>query len=364
MTGIYIHIPFCKTKCPYCDFYSFKAEDKQKDSYLEAVLLCLSGYKNKISDEIDTVYFGGGTPSVFGGKRIAQVIEFIRMNYNLTNDAEITVECNPSSVDEDLVFHLKKAGVNRISMGIQSAVDKERKILGRLSDRQELENAVKLFTNEGITNLSLDLMLGIPHQSKESLRESLGFAVKSGVKHISAYMLKIEEGTPFSKMSLPLPDEDEVCDFYLDTVSFLKEHGFMQYEVSNFALDGFESRHNLRYWKCEEYLGIGPSAHSFLGGERFYFSRDFDSFITNPTPVPDGKGGDEVEFVMLSLRLSSGLEYDTFEKKYNKRLPENIIKKAEKFQKMGLLTADGKSIRLNEKGFLVSNTIINELTDY
>ena len=363
MTGIYIHIPFCKTKCPYCDFYSFKAEDKQKDSYLKAVLLCLMEYRDKISTEIDTVYFGGGTPSVFGGERIAQVIELIRNNYQLTNNAEITVECNPSSVDECLVAHLKKAGVNRISMGMQSAVDKERKSLGRLSGRQELENAVKLFNKAGITNISLDLMLGIPHQTKESLTESLSFAVNSGVKHISAYMLKIEEGTPFARMTLPLPDEDEVCDFYLDTVSFLRDHGFMQYEISNFAKEGFESRHNLRYWQCKEYLGIGPSAHSFLGGERFYFSRDFDSFLANPTPISDGKGGDEEEFIMLNLRLSTGLSFEKFKERYNKCISENIIKKAENFQKAGLLTVDEKGIRLNEKGFLLSNTIISQLID-
>ncbi len=364
MTGIYIHIPFCKTKCPYCDFYSFKAEDKQKDSYLKGVLLCLSDYRNKVCDKDDTIYFGGGTPSVFGGERIAEVIKFTRENYTISESTEITVECNPSSVDECLVTHLKKAGVNRISMGMQSAVDKERKSLGRLSGRQELEKAAKLFTDEGITNLSLDLMLGIPHQTKESLTESLSFAVSSGVKHISAYMLKIEEGTPFSKMTLPLPDEDEVCDFYLDTVSFLKKHGFMQYEVSNFALEGFESRHNLKYWQCEEYLGIGPSAHSFLGGERFYFSRDFDTFVTKPVAIYDGKGGDEEEFIMLCLRLSKGLEFEKFQKKYNKSLPDNIIKKAERFKKAGLLTIDEKGIRLNEKGFLLSNSIIADLTDY
>ncbi|MBQ7006170.1 MAG: radical SAM family heme chaperone HemW [Clostridia bacterium] len=364
MTGIYIHIPFCNAKCPYCDFYSFKAENQQKDSYLKAVLLCLSDFSDKITGPVDTVYFGGGTPSVFGGERIAEVISFIRDRFTLTADAEITVECNPSSVGEALVSHLKKAGVNRISMGMQSAVDKERQSLGRLSGTAETEKAISLFRQEGITNISLDLMLGIPHQTTESLRESLDFATKSGATHVSAYMLKIEEGTPFYGMTLPLPEEDEVCELYLETVRYLKEKGFLQYEISNFAKKGFESRHNLRYWKCEEYLGVGPSAHSFINGKRFYFPRDFDSFIKSPQPIYDGEGGDEEEYIMLRLRLSQGIDFALYKKRYNKTFPQNIIKKAEKFRKAGLLTVDSKGIRLNEEGFLLSNTIIAELTDF
>lgn len=364
MTGIYIHIPFCKSKCPYCDFYSFKAENQQKDSYLKAVLLCLSDYRNKIDGAVDTVYFGGGTPSVFGGERIAQVTDFIKEHFRLTADAEITVECNPSSVDGELVVWLKKAGVNRISMGMQSAVDKERYRLGRLSGKGDVLKAVKLFKDAKITNISLDLMLGIPHQTRQSLTESLDFATESGATHISAYMLKIEEGTPFASMTLPLPDEDEVCELYLETVAYLKKKGFAQYEVSNFSLPGFESRHNLRYWKCEEYLGVGPSAHSFLSGERFYFPRDFRSFIKKPTPVYDGKGGDEQEYIMLSLRLTEGIDFAKYEKRYGKAFPQSIIEKAERLHKAGLLTADSEGIRLNEKGFLLSNTIIAELTDF
>ncbi len=309
------------------------------------------------------MYFGGGTPSVFGGERIAEVIDFIRENFSLTPDAEITVECNPSSVDKELVAHLKKAGVNRISMGMQSAVDRERQSLGRISGKADTKKAIALFKEEGINNISLDLMLGIPHQSKESLKESLDFATESGATHISAYMLKIEVGTPFYSMALPLPDEDEVCELYLETVRYLKEKGFLQYEISNFALKGFESRHNLRYWKCEEYLGIGPSAHSFLGGKRFYFPRDFDSFIKKTAAIYDGEGGDEEEYIMLRLRLTEGIDFYLYEKKYSKPFPQNIIKKAEKFRQMGLLTLDSKGIRLNEKGFLLSNTIISELTD-
>lgn len=362
MTGIYIHIPFCKTKCPYCDFYSFKADENQKDSYLLAVLSCLEGYRHRIKNSVDTVYFGGGTPSVFGGERISRIIDFVRKNYKLLKDAEITVECNPSSVDQELVGHLKKAGVNRISMGMQSAVEKERKKLGRLSGKDEVKKAISLFKKAGIDNISLDLMLGIPYQTKESLRESLEFIFESGVKHVSAYMLKIEEGTPFSQMPLKLPDEDEVCELYFYAVSLLKEKGFSHYEISNFALEGFESRHNLRYWLCGEYLGIGPSAHSFLDGERFYFDRDFDSFLKGAEPLSDGKGGDEEEFIMLSLRLSRGLTQSAYRERFHKDIPESVFENAEKFKKAGLLEIDSEGIYLNEKGFLLSNSIIAELT--
>lgn len=361
MTGIYIHIPFCKSKCPYCDFYSFSPNATDRDSYLKAVLLCLMSYKDKIKDSIDTVYFGGGTPSFFGGERIQKVIDCIKDNYNVTGNAEITVECNPSSVDGALAHCLKKAGVNRISMGMQSAVERERKKLGRLSDRNQLENAVRLFRESGIDNISLDLMLGIPCQTRQSLKQSLDFILSQGVKHVSAYMLKIEENTPFSKAELTLPDEDEVCELYLYAAEYLEEKGYEQYEISNFALSGFESRHNLKYWHCEEYLGIGPSAHSFIGGERFYYPRDFGAFLKNPLPVSDGSGGDRDEYIMLSLRLREGLTKEGFEKRFGEKIPEGIFEKARRLEKAELLSITEKGISLTKKGFLLSNSIITDL---
>lgn len=357
MTGIYIHIPFCQSKCPYCDFYSFTPEATDRDSYLKAVLSCLLSYKDKVSDGVDTVYFGGGTPSFFGGERIKQIIDCIKESY-CVNNAEITVECNPSSVDKKLLTHLKEAGVNRISMGMQSAVDEERKVLGRLSDSNRVQAAVQLIKSCGIDNISLDLMLGVPFQTKDSLRRSLDFIIAQQVKHISAYMLKIEDGTPFASMQLPLPDEDEVCELYLFAAEYLEANGFAQYEISNFALKGYESRHNLKYWRTEEYLGIGPSAHSFLKGERFYYPRDFKAFLTNPTPVYDGKGGDEDEYIMLALRLNEGLTREGFKKRFGKEIPERIFEKARSLEKAELLNITEKGIALTKKGFLVSNSVI------
>ncbi len=360
-TGIYIHIPFCKTKCPYCDFYSFKGDEKQKDSYLSAVLSCLEGYRND-SLTVDTVYFGGGTPSVFGGKRIGRIIDYLRDNFNLESP-EITVECNPSSTDKAFVGELKKSGVNRISMGMQSAVKKEREVLGRPSDKEDIRRAVTLFKDAGIDNISLDIMLGVPYQTKESLDESIDFLLESDIKHISAYMLKIEEGTPFAKMEekLSLPDEDTVAEFYLHTVKRLTEKGFSQYEISNFALGGNESRHNLKYWHCEEYIGIGPSAHSFYKGKRFFYPREFGLFLEGVSPVADGDGGSEEEYIMLALRLKEGLSDERFRERFGKNLPAEIYKKAEKYEKMGLVCLHGDNISLTAEGFLLSNTIIGEL---
>lgn len=362
MTGIYIHIPFCKSKCPYCDFYSFKPDEAQKDSYLKAVLRYLEEQKAQVKDTVDTVYFGGGTPSFFGCERIKAVLDCIKENYNLVAP-EITVECNPSSASDEFFKVIAEAGVNRISMGMQSAVDSERKILGRLSGREEAEKAIAFAKSHGIDNISLDIMLGVPNQTMESLNESIDFLISSDIKHISAYMLKIEEGTPFYKMqnNFTLPDEDTVCEMYLHTVKRLSENGFMQYEISNFSKDGFESRHNLHYWRTEEYLGIGPSAHSFLNGKRFYFDRDFNSFLSCPAIIEDCDGGSEEEFIMLSLRLSEGFSKEKFKKRFGKDPDEEIFKRAEVFEKNGLINITDDRISLTPEGFLLSNTIIGNL---
>ena len=334
------------------------------DEYLQAVLACLD-HRSERDLSFDTVYFGGGTPSVFGGERIAKILNSVKENFFIDPDAEITVECNPSSVDEKLAEALAASGVNRVSMGMQSAVESERKALGRLSGKEQVEKSIETFQSVGITNISLDLMLGIPGQTSTSLDESLRFAVGSGAKHISAYILKLEEGTPLFEMrdSLDLPDEDLTADLYLQTVKTLGEAGFTQYEVSNFAVPGFESRHNLKYWRDEEYLGIGPSAHSFLGGKRFFYPPDLSFFLEGKDPLPDGEGGSEEEYVMLALRLSEGLSDERFFRRFSSRLPEKLFERAKELEKHGLLSVKDKTISLTPDGFLLSNSVIGELID-
>ncbi|MCM1544974.1 MAG: radical SAM family heme chaperone HemW [Ruminococcus sp.] len=361
--GLYIHVPFCASKCDYCDFYSFVPNEKETDSYLTAVLSSVEKWGKRISGSFDSIYFGGGTPSFFGGEKISAIIKKIYDCFDIDPDCEITVECNPSSVNEKLMAELAKAGVNRVSMGVQSAVNSERRQLGRRSDCAQAEAAIQIAKKHGITNISLDLMLGIPLQTMRSLDESIDFIIKSKVRHISAYMLKIEENTPLyaRQNTLDFPNEDLVCDMYYRTIERLKNAGFIQYEISNFALPGYESRHNLKYWNCEEYLGIGPAAHSFIDGKRFCYKRDIRSFMNGDVPDFDGSGGDEEEYVMLRLRLKKGLVSSEYAERFGKSIPDEYFSRAKKLQKLGLVDVTNDSISLTEKGFLLSNSVICDI---
>lgn len=360
--GLYLHIPFCRGKCPYCDFYSMRADAARMDTYTQALEETLAAWAARTGRAADTLYFGGGTPSLLGGKRIASLVDTARAHYGLA-DAEITVECNPSDADGCLFEMLACAGVNRISLGLQSAVDEERKALGRRAGVGEVAECIRLAKAAGITNLSLDLMLGIPGQTVDSLRRSIDFCVQAGVTHISAYLLKIEDGTAFARRQekLSLPDEDAVCDFYEQACESLSEAGFRQYEISNFAQPGFESRHNLKYWNAEEYLGLGASAHSFLKGKRCFYPRDIDAFLRGAAPVPDGEGGGFEEYAMLRLRLTEGLREDLLSRRYGYGIPDEMRRAAQQLAGYGLLEQDGGGIRLTRKGFLLSNAVIAEL---
>ncbi|MCQ2481132.1 MAG: radical SAM family heme chaperone HemW [Clostridia bacterium] len=359
--GLYIHIPFCRSKCPYCDFYSMRIDEGLKQEYIEAV-------KREIqkSDCIfDTVYFGGGTPSQLKSQEIAEILSVV----SHTDNCEITVECNPSDTGrENSIFDfdvLASAGVNRISMGLQSAVDGERKALGRLSGKEEVLNAINKCHKAGIDNISLDLMLGIPYQTIESLNESVSFCINSGVKHISAYLLKIEDNTYFGKNrdKLILPDEDTVSDMYLTVSETLRNNGFNHYEISNFSLPGYESKHNCKYWECKEYLGIGPSAHSFIDGKRLYYDNDINKFISEPELIYDDKGGSLEEYIMLGLRLSKGINFCDIKQKYSYNFNDGFIDYCRFLQDKNLLNLTENGFALTPEGFLLSNSVICELTD-
>ncbi len=339
-SGLYFHIPFCFNKCPYCDFYSVKYCESESRNYVKRVIEEIKKY----SGEFDTVYFGGGTPSAIPPELIGEILNASKEQFIIDENSEITVECNPKKELGETFEKYASYGINRISLGMQSAVDKERFALGRSAGRAEVERAVNAAKNAGIENVSLDLMLGIPNQTEESLTESLDFIDKMKVQHISAYMLKIEEGTRFYEMKdrLSLPDENVVTELYLKTVKSLGELGFKQYEISNFAKDGYESRHNLKYWRLVPYLGIGKSAHSFWNGKRFYYDVDFNL-------IPDGDGGSDEERIMLSLRLNEGIDKSLLKKPY------------EQFIKMGLMGENEARVFLTPEGMLVSNTIISEL---
>lgn len=379
--GLYIHIPFCAGKCPYCDFYSFAADEQTMDQYCRGVIESIHSWAAKLRRSFDTLYFGGGTPSLIGAQRLCALVEASLSAFeipgkdrsenptyrNLTGSPEITVECNPSNVGAvDACFDFEKlarSGVNRLSLGLQSAIDGERKALGRKGPAADVTRAIQRAKAAGITNISLDLMLGIPGQTMQSLGHSIDFCAKAGITHVSAYMLKVEDGTPFAsqKEKLILPTEDEYCVFYLKACKELKKAGFEQYEISNFAQKGFESRHNLKYWNCEEYLGIGTSAHSFITGKRFYYERDLQGFFDSSDPLQDGEGGDFEEYAMLRLRLNEGLTEQGTLDRYGFGIPKAMRERAKPFAEKHLLAVDVKGIRFTPKGFLLSNKIIGDL---
>lgn len=358
--GVYIHIPFCRSKCPYCDFYSMKLSGDMARQYTESLAQIIKTQREKYSIEADTLYFGGGTPSIIGADNIIKLVNAAEIFGSFD---EITVECNPSAVDEDFFEKLSSCGVNRISLGLQSAVDSERRSLGRLAGVKEAGRCIDSAHTAGIDNISLDVMLGIPSQTEKSLDETLSFCIDSGVKHISAYMLKLEENTYFYKNreKLNLPDDDFTADAYLRMVSALEHAGFMQYEISNFAVPGFESRHNLKYWCGDEYLGFGPAAHSFIGGKRFYWPRDIDYFMNGGEPYSDGDGGDIGEYIMLALRLKSGISYSEIISRGGGYALDAVKEKSDFFEKIGLAEKNGSGFNLTPKGFLVSNTVIENI---
>lgn len=341
--GLYIHIPFCFSKCPYCDFYSNKYCEKDAFNYCEKVIEQMSEFE---STEFDTVYFGGGTPSAIPYTLIEKILKNAKKQFKIEKNSEITIECNPGDNINFLAEKYAEMGINRVSLGLQSANDTERRLLGRRAGADEIKKAVFALQNAGISNISVDLMLGIPRQTIDSLKYSIDFISSLNIKHISAYILKIEEGTKFFEMKkngrLILPNEDETCDLYLKAVELLEKNGFYQYEISNFSKPDFESRHNLKYWKLDNYLGLGATAHSFFNNERFFFNENFEK-------VFEGFGGDEEEKIMLGLRLKKGI---------NKSL---LKKDFQKFVNLGYIKEKDENIFLTPKGMLISNYIISEL---
>ncbi len=356
--GLYIHVPFCKSKCPYCDFYSVANADEYKDEYKKAVLRNIEKYQDVC---FNTVYFGGGTPILLW-KEICGILDSI--SEKISSDAEITLEANPCSTSFDKLCSLKRSGVNRISFGLQSGDDNELKALGRLHTGKEGADAVLLAEKSGIKNISADIMLGIPFQTEKSLESTLSYMTQLPLKHISAYMLKIEPDTIFAKRSVQPADEDIMSQFYLKTVNCLSVSGYTQYEISNFAMNGYESRHNLKYWRCEEYIGIGPSAHSYFDGMRFSVNRNLTEFIKEPvqkTVITDDCPGGYDEWAMLKLRLSEGIDFKTAKNRYNIS-KEQIMNKCKLIPK-NLIEISENRLRLTKEGFLVSNAIIGIISD-
>ena len=360
--GLYIHIPFCASKCPYCDFFSGKGSEEDYERYCIALQEKLRFWGSQTDKALTTIYFGGGTPSVLGADRLSALLLGVRNHFRISDDAEVTCEINPDT-GKNLDFSvMKSAGFNRLSVGMQSALEKEQKALGRIHTTADVVDTLRRAQDAGFDNTSLDLMLGIPFQTKDSLKQSIDFCASCGVKHISCYLLKIEAGTRFDEMrdTIAVADEDGQAELYLYAVEYMEQLGFHQYEISNFSLPGYESRHNSAYWQCGEYIGIGPSAHSFFEGKRFFYGRSMEDFEKNIT-IPDGTGGDEEEYILLSLRLKSGLVFSYFEQRYGHAFPQDKLLKASGYVRQGWMELDNDHLCFTPKGFLLSNAIISEL---
>jgi oxygen-independent coproporphyrinogen-3 oxidase len=360
--GIYIHVPFCAiAKCPYCDFYSVTYNDILAEQYTQAVVKSVVQWGKQAGGRIvDAVYFGGGTPALLE-ENLAVILIAIKNCFNVTADAEITFEANPTNNIAEFLPVLRKAGFNRLSLGLQSANDNELAALGRQHTAKQAAESVTFARSAGFENISLDLMLCTPGQTMKSLEKSIEYIAELQPKHVSAYLLKIEQGTPYAKAALILSNDDEQADAYLFACEQLEKYGFMQYEISNFARPKFEARHNLKYWQCEEYIGIGAAAHSYFEGRRFYYERDVHAFINGAIPTDDCDGGSFEEYCMLGLRLTKGLQEQALKQRYNKGFEAFDGAVIQKLIKAGLVILENGCLRLTREGFLVSNLVIGEV---
>ncbi len=366
--GIYIHIPFCIRKCNYCDFCSYPdRKDEQMREYANELCrrICEFGKANG-KRNVDTVYFGGGTPTLMPTDCFEQILTTLGDSFNIEKSAEITAECNPASIDAKGLLMLRRIGINRLSIGLQSANDLELRLLGRLHSFADFKSTFADARAAGFDNISVDLMYGIPAQTHESFKKTLKEVCKLSPEHISAYGLKIEEGTAFDacRNSLPLPDEDTEYEMYLLCESVLSEYGYERYEISNFARKGFESRHNLRYWQMNDYIGFGVSAHSCFEGERFANSRDINAFVSGNNIECERRkiSSDEREneYLMLGLRLQKGIDISKYECLYGKELLTPLVRQ---YIQMGFLDEKDGHIAFTSKGFFVSNAILSEILD-
>ena len=367
--GLYLHIPFCRSKCDYCDFYSLPGGEDRMDGYLRALLRQLEeAVPGAAGHSVDTVYVGGGTPTVFGGERLTALLAAVGRLYRLAPGAEITCEANPDSAGEELLRALRRAGFGRLSLGMQSADAGELAAVHRRHTPEQTDAAVAAARRVGFENLSLDLICGLPGQTEESWRRTVEHALSLRPEHLSCYGLKVEEGTPLARRVAAgeeLPDDDAQADRYLWTVERLARAGFRQYEISNFARPGYESRHNLRYWRLEPYLGFGPGAHSDFGGRRFAVPADLAGYLAGEA-VPEGEAVSPWErgneYLMLGLRTAAGIAGEEYRRRFGGDFAplEELLSR---FAGHGWAERNGDRWRLTPAGFLVSNRLIGALLE-
>lgn len=372
--GIYIHIPFCLSKCYYCDFCSRTgASSERKDAYVAALKKEIRAFADGSAKKksVDTIYFGGGTPTLLSEANFADILDCIGECFDVLPDAEITAEANPKTADTDKLSAMRRLGINRLSIGMQSVHDNELKALGRLHKFSDFEAIFSNARAVGFDNISVDLMYGIPEQTMLSFEESVRRLISLSPEHISSYCLKIEEGTRFfdKKDTLPLPSEDTVCDMYESMCNILRDAGYNKYEISNFAVQGRESRHNLKYWRYDDYIGFGAGAHSFVCGVRFANSDDVDAYIVGDglsTREQESKiEPDEArnEYVMLRMRLSEGVIFEDYRSRFDREFLDDFADAIKRFSSEYFSVSNGRCA-FTERGMLVSNYILSEMLDF
>ena len=370
--GLYIHIPFCRSKCLYCDFCSFpRPKEELVDAYVAALERDLIQKSRLCEDyEVDTVYFGGGTPTSLPGELLPRLLDKVTAHYRVSAGAEITAECNPTTENLSLFRAMRAAGFNRLSVGVQSVHEKELKALGRIHSFSDVEKTFTDARAAGFSNLSADAMFGIPYQTPDSFLHTLEKLTALEISHLSAYGLQIEEGTPFHRMEkkLPLPDEDAAERMYFEGIDLLAGYGLQQYEISNFAKAGYESHHNLKYWNCDEYLGLGVAAHSDFCGERFGNSRDLHAYIDGKEITEErqriSQGERKNEYIMLRMRLADGVRASDFEARFGESFFETFGVRLRAYEASGLVRMTEEGAAFTKRGMYLSNAVLAEVLDF
>lgn len=375
--GLYIHIPFCVRKCAYCDFCSIGGADRGRlESYVSALCreISAAAYTAK-GREVTSIFFGGGTPTYLPTDQIARIVESLRDGFSIAHDAEITIEANPGTVDRRSLEGLLALGFNRISIGVQSFSDRELAVLGRIHTAEEAAECVIASREAGFRNINVDLMYAIPNQSRDSFRASLRRAVSLGVDHISAYSLIIESGTPLGDnigdYADLLPDEETELCMYEDTVEFLSDSGYGHYEISNYAHKGRECRHNMLYWSCDDYIGLGVAASSFFEGVRYKNTESIDEYVSHAIAHPVipceqeiiSQSEREREYIMLSLRTARGVREADFQRRFGRGFYESYRDKVDAVvaKDPRLLTVSKEKVSLTDRGLYLSNAVINSI---
>ncbi len=366
--GLYVHIPFCVKKCNYCDFCSFpEGMVDWRESYISALCSEIELYKGR-NIALDSIFFGGGTPSLLSVNEFSRVVETIKECFSLTPDFEFTVEANPKTLDIYKMRSFVSFGVNRLSIGLQSIHENEMKKLGRIHNFIDFKECYDMARRCEIENINVDLMYGIPEQTMDSFSKTLDEIIALKPEHLSLYGLILEEGTRFfeKKDSLALPTDDTECDMYYLACRRLSDAGYSHYEISNYALDGHKCRHNLKYWRDEEYIGVGLSAYSYFDGRRFGNSRDIMEYLRgNCAKYDSGEiiscSDEAYEYVMLGLRLSEGLSLSEYKKRFCIDFLDGREDLVDSLVKADYMKISDGRISLTERGFYVSNTILTEL---